>query len=259
MKYYESVQFRIPFKSHRSIRSIPWHLEILETLHRFMSKERTGNFFEQLERSRAAWEHLRWLCHCHCMSLVWVSINVEHIEHSQSVLLSDWFLFLCRWQPDSTCLLTECQHRSSGRPVFSQLTTSLHGAIYYNIYIFSLIKLLLLSTWLIFCMLLWVKSSWHFFPSFLAKARHLGSFKSIRCRLRSCRRHCAVLSGSKHPRYTFCSSLGQGLFTSPHGLGLFRVGSGPLLSGWLHDAWWPALGATPNYDPSSWGPHSKMI
>ena len=136
MKYYESVQFRIPFKSHRSIRSIPWHLEILETLHRFMSKERTGNFFEQLERSRAAWEHLRWLCHCHRMSLVWVSINVEHIEHSQSVQLSDWFLFLCRWQPDSTCLLTECQHRSSGRPVFSQLTTSLHGAIYYNIYIY---------------------------------------------------------------------------------------------------------------------------
>ena len=173
MKYYESVQFRIPFKSHKSIRSIPWHLEILETLHRFMSKERTGNFFEQLERSRAAENFCPgWLCHCHCMSLVWVSINVEHIEHSQSVQLSDWFLFLClqmttwlnllanrvpasKWR--ATCFFPNWQHRYMGLYII----------------IYSLIKLLLLSTWLIFCMLLWVEILVAFFPIVPGKSEAL--------------------------------------------------------------------------------------
>ena len=64
-------------------------------------------------------------------------------------------------------------------------------------------------------------------PPFLVKARHLGHWvKSILRRLRSCRRHCTVLSGSR-PRYKSvihvmfsefhrCSSLGpNGLPTSP--------------------------------------------
>ena len=113
-----------------------------------------------------------WLCHCHCMSLVWVSINVEHIEHSQSVQLSDWFLFLClqmttwlnllanrvpasKWR--ATCFFPNWQHRYMGLYII----------------IYSLIKLLLLSTWLIFCMLLWVEILVAFFPIVPGKSEAL--------------------------------------------------------------------------------------
>ena len=93
------------------------------------------------------------VCHWYgCQS----TLNILSIHNPCSFQI-DFFSSVCRWQPDSTCLLTECQHRSEGDLCFPNWQHRYMGLYYIYIYICSLIKLLLLSTWLIFCMLLWVE------------------------------------------------------------------------------------------------------